>query len=318
MNPFQDLLSGFQSSRVLLTGIELDVFTLLGEGATAAEMAARMKTDARATEMLLNALVSLEALRKEGGRFFNTLESQQFLAGPQRNGLMHTVHLWDSWSRLTECVRRGSPPDYKDIPERDEQWTEAFIAAMERGGAERAPLVVQAVGAEGVRRMLDVGGGSGRYTLEFARANPELRAVIFDLADVLPITQRYIDASGLQDRVTARAGDLRTDSFGSGFDLVLVSSICHMLDEQGNLDLLRRCREAISPGGRLVIQEFVLADDKTQPRAAVLFSLNMLTGTRRGASYSAGEYAAWLREAGFRESRLVQLSGPTALVIAYA
>jgi SAM-dependent methyltransferase len=230
--------------------------------------------------------------------------------------LLHTAHLWHRWSTLTDCVRAGTAVAHAEIAGRGQDWTEAFIAAMHRGASERAPLVVRAVGVANVRRMLDVGGGSGAYSIAFAQANSALQAEILDLAAVEPIALRHIREAGLQDRVKVRAGDLRSDPLpGGGYDLVFISAICHMLSPGENLDLLRRSREALGPGGRVVIQDFILEADKTAPRFAALFALNMLVGTREGASYSEPEYAAWLAEAGFREIRRVRLPGITGLMI---
>ena len=187
---------------------------------------------------------------------------------------------------------------------------------MHRNASERAPLVVRAVGAENVRRMLDVGGGSGAYSIAFAQANSALRADILDLATVEEIARRHIQEAGVADRVKVRAGDLRSDSLGEGYDLVFVSAICHMLSSGEYLDLLRRCREALQPGGRIVIQDFILETDKTAPRFAALFALNMLVGTSGGSTYSESEYAAWLGEAGFLEIRRARLPGITGLMIA--
>jgi SAM-dependent methyltransferase len=118
------------------------------------------------------------------------------------------------------------------------------------------------------------------------------------------------------DRVRVRTGDLRVDKLGQGYDLVFVSAICHMLDENENRDLLGRCRDALRPGGRIVVQEFILEPDKTAPKSAALFALNMLVGTRAGSAYSEPEYAAWLAEAGFRDVCRVRLPGPAGLMIA--
>jgi len=167
----------------------------------------------------------------------------------------------------------------------------------------------------GVRRLLDVGGGSGANAIAFARAAKELQAEILDLEQVLPLTREYIAAAGLSDRIQTRAGDLKAAAFGAGFDLVWVSAICHMLGEDENLDLFRRCREALAPNGRLVVQDFLLAPDKTRPRSAALFALNMLVGTRAGSSYSVDEYAAWMKSAGFSDMTHRPLPGPTGLMI---
>jgi SAM-dependent methyltransferase len=309
------IMRSFQESRALLTAVELDVFTAVGSGARAEEVASRTGCDARATEMLLNALAAMGALEKRGGVFSNTPATARHLVagspGDSRLAMMHTVRLWDRWSTLTECVRRGGRVAPRDS---GAQWTEAFIAAMHRRALGNADQIVREVGAEGVRRMLDVGGGSGAYSIAFARANPDLRAEVLDLPEVVAIAERHIAEAGVGDRVTARAGDLRKDELGEGYDLVLVSAICHMLGEEENRDLFARCHRALVPGGRLAVRDFILDEDKTGPRWAALFSLNMLVGTERGASYSESEYAGWLREAGF--STVERHGGDPDLMIA--
>lgn len=312
-------LRAFQESRALLTSIELDVYSAVGQGATAAEVAERLGADARATEMLLNALVALGTLAKREGVFSNGPLAARFLASggavDARPALMHIVHMWERWSTLTECVRRGTSVTYQEPEDRDPKWTEAFIAAMHANALQRAPAVAAAIGLEGVRRMLDVGGGSGAYSIAFAQAAPDLTAEVFDLPRVVRIAERHIARAGLSGRVTTRAGDLRADRFGEGWDLILVSAICHMLSPEENQDLIRRCHAALAPGGRLVIQDFILEPGKTAPRQATLFSLNMLVGTQAGASYSRPEYAAWLTAAGFAEVRYLPLPGPSALMV---
>jgi (2Fe-2S) ferredoxin/2-polyprenyl-3-methyl-5-hydroxy-6-metoxy-1,4-benzoquinol methylase len=316
---FQQAVRGFQPSRVLLTAIELDAFSAVGQGARADEVAGRLGTDRRATEMLLDALVSLEVLRKQDGTYRNTpLAARYLVAGARddaRAALAHSAHLWPRWSTLTDCVRTGSSVTYREMADRGDEWTTTFIAAMHRNASARAPAVVKATGIEGVRRMLDVGGGSGAYSIAFARASRDLRAEVFDLPTVVPIARRHVEEAGLSDRVATRAGDLRTDDLGSGHDLVLLSAICHMLGPEANVNLLGRCFAALSPGGRVVIQDFILGPDRTSPRSAVLFSLNMLVGTREGGCYTAAEYESWLRRVGFDDVRHVAPPGPTGLMI---
>jgi predicted O-methyltransferase YrrM len=313
-------LRAFQESRVLLSAIELDLFTAVGDGATATQVSGRLKTDARATEMLMNALVALEMLTKQDGVFHNAQVAARYLAESspenERAAMMHTVHLWQAWSTLTECVRAGTGVAHKEIEDHGENWIQAFIAAMHRIATERAPQVVKAVGTDGVNRMLDVGGGSGAYSIAFAKARRELQAEVLDLPAVLPIAQRHVEEAGLLDRVKTRQGDLGTDKFGKGYDLIFVSAICHMLGPAENKDLFRRSFAALAPGGRIVLQDFILEPDKTAPRAAALFALNMLVATQTGSSYSEQEYAAWLMAAGFRNVRRIRLQGPTDLMIA--
>jgi cyclopropane fatty-acyl-phospholipid synthase-like methyltransferase len=132
---------------------------------------------------------------------------------------------------------------------------------------------------------------------------------------VLPIAQGHINEAGLEERINTRAGDLRRDPLGKDFTLVLVSAICHMLSPEENQDLLRRCFKALAPQGRVVIQDFILEADKTTPKQAALFALNMLVGTPAGSTYSYDEYGTWLREAGFPEVREIRLPGPSSLMV---
>jgi predicted O-methyltransferase YrrM len=308
-----ETMRGFQESRVLLTAVELDIFTAVGPGATATQAAKKLGTDGRATETLLNALVAIGALTKKDLTFHNTPDTARYLvAGSpdyERPALMHTVHMFKAWAMLTDCVRAGTAVIPPGVEEQDRQWTESFIAAMHRGAERTATQVVRAVGARGVRRLLDIGGGSGAYSIAFAKANPTLRAEVLDLASVVPIAQKHIDEAGLTDRVRTRVGDLTVDQFGKGHDLILLSAICHMLSPAQNLDLFRRCYQALAPGGRIVIRDFILQPDKTAPKWVALFAINMLVGTKAGSTYTEAEYRSWLTGAGFHSFTRIDPAG---------
>jgi SAM-dependent methyltransferase len=322
MADFDDLsaaIRGYQVSRVLLTAIELDLFSAVHGGAPAAAVARRCGTDPKATTLILNALVALGYLERRGESYENTAVTSRYLtadaADDARAALRHNLSLWETWSGLTDVVRSGRPAPRREMAEREDDWTVPFIAAMHRNAAVRAPLVVEALGAGSVRRMLDVGGGSGAYAIAFAQANPGLEAVVLDLASVLPITETHVADAGLAGRVMTRAGDLRSDTFGSGFDLVFMSSICHMLGPDGNRDLLARAAGALGPGGRVAVQDFILEADRTAPRQAVLFAINMLVGTEAGSTYTEEEYASWLEAAGLVRVRRIRLAGPADLMV---
>ena len=318
------LLRSFQPSRALLTAIELDVFTAVnasGEtGAEAAEVAERTGTRLRGVAPLLDALTSMGYLAKHAGRYRNGPVADTHLrAGAPhdaRTALMHYVSLWQRWSTLTECVRRGTTLLEREMKERGDDWNEPFIAAMQRNAAFRAPVVIGALDLAGVRRVLDVGGGSGAYAAAFVRATPALEVTVLDLPNVTPLTRRYLACGGASDRVHIVDGDFRTDALGMNFDLVLLSAICHMNGPEENVALLRKAHAALVPGGQIVVHDFVQDDDKAGPRSGALFALNMLVGTPQGSSYSGAEYIAWLTRAGFATPHTVPLPGPTDLVVA--
>jgi len=311
-----EITRSFMPSRTVLTALELDLFSALGSGACANQISSKIHANARATEMLLNALVSLKLLGKREDTFFNTPASARFFTAGSldnaRPALLHTAHLWNRWSTLTQAVRSGTAVPGEGHPS---NWAESFIAAMDRNAKESSGAIVRAVGSADIHHMLDLGGGSGAYSIAFAHSIPDLKSEILDLADVVPLTRQYIQKAGLSDRITARVGDMLSDPLGENFDLVLVSAICHMFSPEENQTLFRRAYQALAPKGRLVVQDFILEPDKTAPRAAALFSLNMLVGTRAGSSYSGPEYERWLQQAGFAEVRPVRLPGPSGLMI---
>jgi len=311
------MIRGYWPSRCLLTALELDIFTAIGDGADAEQIGTRIHANARAVGMLLNALVALGLLTKSGIEYRNTSESARFFVqgskDNHRNGLLHVAHIWHRWSTLTEAVRSGTrvPVDRDRTPDR----TRDFIAAMQRNAKDRAPLVVKALGTAGVRRILDLGGGSGAYSIAFAKASPDVQCEILDVPEVVPLTSEYVAKAGASTQVSLRAGDMLSDDLGSGYDLILLNAICHMFSEEQNCGLFRRIRQALAPSGRLAVHDFILNPNKTAPLHAALFSLNMLVGTEGGASYSEVEYTDWMKASGFAEVSRINLPGPTALIV---
>ena len=312
-----DMIRGFMPSRAILTALELDVFTAVGERGTAQQVAAKIQAAVRATEMLLNALVSLKLLEKHDGIYTNTPVAARFLVegspDSARTAQLHMANMWRRWSKLTDAVRTGTAVEAS----RDNGWVNSFIAAMDHTARGRARAVVQAVELNGEKRMLDLGGGSGAYSIAFVKAASALHSEIVDLPEVLPIAQEHIRQAGFSDRITTRAGDMLSVPLQpAGYDLVLLSAICHMFSPEENQQLLDRVYAALAPQGRVVISDFILDADKTSPRFGTLFALNMLVGTRAGASYSEPEYEEWLKAAGFASTKRVRIPGPVNLMIA--
>lgn len=312
-----EMIRAFMPSRVILTAIELDVFRAISDGTTAAEVAAKIEADVRATETLLNALVSLNLVEKHDGLYKDAPIAARFLAGGSpddvRTAQLHTVNMWLRWSSLTEVVKSGAPVSSG----RSNGWINAFIAAMDQNARGRARAMAQAIELNGARQMLDLGGGSGAYSIALVRSSPSLHSDILDLPEVSALTRDYVEKAGVGDRIHVLPGDMLATPLQAGhYDLVLLSAVCHMFSPSENRELLQRACAALAPKGRVVISDFILETDKTAPRSAALFSLNMLVGTPGGASYSEAEYRGWLQDAGFREPKRVRMPGPANLMIA--
>ncbi len=312
-----DIATGFQRARPLLTAFELDLFTVLNdEPKTSDQVAAAVGADPRATDRLMNALTALGLLEKHGGHFSNGPAASKHLVKGKPDymaGLRHTAHLWNTWSNLTETVRRGTPAPRPPTNDRGEEWLRAFIAAMHWRARASAPLVVNLLDLDGVSRVLDVGGGSGAYAMAFARRG--ISAVVFDLPNVLPLTRAYVQNEGLSAEVETVPGDYLRDSLPGGFDLVFLSAIVHSNSFDENRALIAKAAGALRAGGQVVVQEFLMNEDRSGPLQPALFALNMLVGTERGDTYTESEVGEWMRAAGLGNLRRRETDFGTNLVV---
>ena len=292
----------FQKSRVLLSAYELGIFTVLGKDKkSSSEVANALGTAGRATDRLMNALCAMGLLNKKSGQFANTPPSLKFLVKDSPDyikGLMHCVHMWDTWSGLTQAVRHGRNASIRAIDERGEEWLSPFIAAMHERACKNAPAVIKLLDLSAVKRVLDVGGGSGVYSMAFARARKEISATVFDLPNVIALTRGYVEAQGLADRVDMVSGDYNVNEFGGGFDLAFLSAIIHINSPEQNETLVGKAARALKPGGQVVIQDFIMNEDRVHPAYGAVFALNMLVATESGDTYTEFELRQWLNESG--------------------
>jgi SAM-dependent methyltransferase len=321
MNPntIREFASSFQKSRILLSGFELDIFSYLDEkGSTNQQIAANLHLDEHACERLLNALVSLGFLKKEIQVFFNTSDSYTFLSkkSPEYlGGLMHSNHLWNTWSNLTKVVKTGVSANPSDINERGEDWLFPFISAMHDRAKKQAPQQLSGIDLSGINSVMDIGGGSGAFSMEFIRLKPVIEATVFDLPNVIPITKKFLEKEGFSGRVKTYAGDYTTDDLPNGFDLVFLSAIIHSNSLEVNQDLIRKCYSCLNKNGKIVIQDWIMNNDRTQPTAGAIFAINMLVGTEAGDCFTEQEVSEMMTKAGFRNiSRKEFESGSSQMI----
>jgi predicted O-methyltransferase YrrM len=294
-----EMVSAFQKSRIILTAFELDVFTVIEGGrATSGEVATLLHADERAVDRLLDALCALGFLVKEKGRFANTSLSRRYLVKGSEEYLSrigHTLNVYRTWGTLTEAVKKGTSVTNKDY---DQFSLVNFIEAMHFRARKTADRLVSHIDLAGVERVLDVGGGSGVYSMAFALAKPGLRSVVYDLPRVTELARKYIDAAGLTDRVSTMEGNYNSDDFGAGYDLIFMSAIVHINSYDENAALVAKAFRSLNPGGAIVIQDHLMEDDRTAPVRGALFALNMLVNTQKGDTYTEQEMRQWLESAG--------------------
>jgi len=178
-----------------------------------------------------------------------------------------------------------------------------FTLALAGRAKNVAPVLASVLSLTGVSRLVDMGGGTGLYSIALLRANPQLRAVVWDRPEVLRIAAEFAADSGVADRLELRPGDFFSDPFPPGAEVVLLSNILHDWDVPECRRLIRRAAEGLAPGGRLLVHDVFLDDDLGGPLSAALYSANLFAVTE-GRLYSAGEVRDWMREAGLRPGEL--------------
>ncbi len=322
MNPatIREFAASFQKSRILLSGFELDIFTNIAEsGSTNYQIASDLKLDEHACERLLNALVSLGFLTKKNNLFFNTTDSFTFLSKNSPDylgGLMHSNHLWNTWSNLTQVVKTGISAHPSEINVRGEEWLFPFINAMHDRAKKQAPQQLEKFDLTGVKSTLDIGGGSGAYSMEFISKKPEIEATLFDLPNVIPITKKFLDKEGFSDKIKTYAGDYTTDDLPVGFDLVFLSAIIHSNSLVINQSLITKCFNSLNKNGRIVIQDWIMNNDRTQPTTGAIFAINMLVGTEAGDCFTEQEVTEMLTNAGFKNISRIEFESGLSQMIA--
>jgi len=304
-----EMVRKFTASRVLLTAAELDLFSEIECGcSTSAALAEKCRVDLRALTRILDCLVVLGVLEKDREVYRVTGDGALLSSKHPESVLpmaLHMNHMWRNWSHLTEAVRVGTNPHRANATDQAETLG-AFIGAMHVVGRETSRRVAAAYDASRFERLLDVGGGSGTYTQAFLERYPTLRAMIFDLPGVIPLARERLGRAGLLDRVDFVAGDFYADDLPAGCDLVLLSAIIHQNGPRQNVDLYRKIHRTLVPGGRILIRDHVMDEERIHPPGGALFALNMLVGTEAGDTYTFDEVRETLEEAGFRDVRLAR------------
>ncbi len=306
-----DLGWQFCRPRIFLSAIELGVFdALLNNRKSARQLAEELNTAPRATGILLDALAATGFLEKSNDLYIIREDLRKYVdpENPEsaRGMFEHMVHLWEQWSKLTSIARGEEKIESVSVVSQGRKRLESFIKAMDVVARDRADNIVKIVNASIATKLLDVGGASGTYTLAFLKANPKLHATLFDLPEVVEIARNRFKKTNYTNRITFVAGDFYRDPLPSGHDLVFLSAIIHQNSPEENVELFRKANEALVPGGRIVIRDFIMDETRTNPPGGALFAVNMLVNTPGGDTYTFDEVRGGLEEAGFREVRMIQ------------
>jgi hypothetical protein len=311
------LASGHAEARILQSALSLGIFEALENASlAAAAIATKLHLDPKATELLLNALAALDILEKRAPAFSLTEPAKQYLlrSSPQYVGGMILFEglSWQAWKELPEAIRTGKPARPANMYQEDPGETKIFIDAMDslvkaRGDTE---AVINALDWRDVGELLDVGSGPATYPVALCRKFPHMRATVFDLPATLKITDGYVRAAGMTDRITQIAGDYRKDSIPGQYDSIFLSNIIHGEDFERNQDLISSVAGNLTARGRIVVKDHILDESRANPAAGAIFSLLMLLTTAGGRCYSFGEIKSWMERAGLTQIQQINLPPP--------
>jgi len=311
---FFQTINAYMRTEALKAGIELEVFTAIGEGnTTPADIAKRCNASEKGIRVLCDYLTIMEMLTKKDGHYGLTLDSSVFLdkRSPAYLGgateFLCSPMLTDGARHMTEAVRKGGTAMENDgtVGHDNPIWVN-FARGMAPMMAMPAQLLAKLVDPNGDRKLkiLDIAAGHGLYGINFATNNPQAEITALDWKAVLEVAKENAQKMGVADRYKTIEGSAFDVDFGSGYDLVLLTNFLHHFDAPTCETLLRKVHAALADGGRAVILEFVPNDDRVTPPDSAGFSMMMLTGTPSGDAYTFTELERMAANAGFSHSTL--------------
>ena len=334
VNPILQTAFGFWSSKVLLTAVELSVFTRLGDRAlTGAELGAELGLHPRGIHDFLDALVAMGFLERDGdgapakyrnnaaGRLYLDRTSPRYVGGILE---MLNARLFRFWGDLTEALRTGKPQNevkhgQKGMFEElyaEEARLEQFLNAMTGLSRINFEALAEKFDFGRYKTLCDVGGATGLLSIEVAKRHPHIACTSFDLPVVEPIAKKSIAAAGLSSRVRTAAGDFFDDPLPKA-DVITMGMILHDWNLEKKRHLIRSAYEALPKGGAFVAIEALIDDRRRENAFGLLMSLNMLIEFGDAFDFTGADFRGWCLDAGFKRVDVLPLAGPASAGIAY-
>jgi ubiquinone/menaquinone biosynthesis C-methylase UbiE len=322
---------GFGITCIVVTAVELDLFTAVDNGANTVEkLAEQTSCSPRGLRILLNALVGVGYLAKEDtakkdGRYVLTPLAATYLSKKSRTyagGVTHhSKTLRDNWDHLTEIVRTGkSRRAVEGGPDRGEFFSEfvGSLYGMNAPAAEAVARLLWNAKPPSPCHVLDIGAGSGVWSLALAKRVPHAKVTVADWPSVIEkATKQFVAREKMEARYSYLPGNFRETDFGeAAFDVAYLGHICHSEGAENSRKLFQRLHRALKPGGRVVIADMVPDEGRREATFPLLFAVNMLVNTEEGDTFTFSEYRQWLEASGFGEVRTLNVPAPSPVIVA--
>lgn len=318
---------GFWGSKVLLTAVELGLFTELANDPLGAEaLAGRLKLHPRGARDFFDALVALGMLERNDGLYRNAPETDLYLDRTKPSYLggmleMANARLYPFWGSLAEALRTGRPQN--EVKQGEDLFTalyadparlKPFLQGMTGLSMGLSIAMVQKFPWRDYRTFVDVGTAQGGLPVRLALAHPHLTGVGFDLPPVRPIFEEYVSSFGLEKRLRFRPGNFFEDPLPAG-DVIIMGHILHDWNLDEKRALIAKAYDALPDGGVLIVFDAVIDDERRRNAFGLLMSLNMLIETQGGFDYTGDDCQGWMAAAGFRRTSVEHLAGPDSMVV---
>lgn len=319
--PIMRLASGFMAAKHLFAANELGLFEALGDSPSTLDgIAARTGLTSRAARISADAMVALGLIECDGEVYRNSPVAAAYLAGQSPADLRPALRFWDrisypAWIGMAEALATGPRQELVDL---DEELQAVAAAGIEAFTAGSAAALAHTVDFARHRRLLDIGGGTGSWSLAAVGQHDHLHATVVELPAVAAVARQRVEDSGLVERIHVETVDAMTGELPAGHDLFLLANLVHYFSPEQNRDLLRRVRRAAGSQARLLLADFWTNRTHTEPVMAALIAGEFATQLRNGDVYSVDEIRAWLPETGWRFVGHSPLAGPVSLVTAEA
>jgi SAM-dependent methyltransferase len=318
------LINGYWATGILGAAASHSLFTHLDAGAdTVDQLATRAGISERGAQTLLDGLVSVGLVEVRDGRYGNTPEAAAFLVDDQPASLSSFAELklshMGNLADLTEVVRNGGPVTDATVEVADNPHWEKVVQAIAAQSVPVATIAADLLRLDeaGEVSILDVGGGSGIYSAIWLERNPAARSTQLDWGPINAIARRLVAEKGVADRFTCIDGDFHTTDFGTGaYDIAVYSHIAHQEGPEDNVAIFTRLRDTLKPGGTLVINDYVVDDDRSGPPFPLLFASEMLLKSKQGRTWRQADYRAWLAKAGFEDVSFQPTPSPATVIFA--
>lgn len=319
-NWIDEIAGGYRAAQVLLTANRLNLFEIIGDNAeTLDRILESIQADRRGMRILCDALVAIGILVKENERYrlVDAVKDHLLPGKPSSMNAMlhHAAKLYETWGKLYDSVVTGKQVPDEAIDPRLLGDEKRFAQAMADIGRRSAAQTADLIDLSGVTTLLDVGGGPGLYSIEFAKRYPVLTVTLFDNEKTLEVARTNAAAAGLLDRVRFQPGDALSDPFEPGFDFIFLSNFVHIFSYSQNRDLVKKCAQALAPGGRIAIKDFFLDPGRVSPQWSALFAVNMLVNTEGGDCYTVAEVTEWFDFAGLFFESIKDMTPQSRIVL---